>query len=105
MIEKTSDPARQIDRGVLMSRPGREPLVQEPGRGDRSSRDESLECRALLEQPFDQRQHCRCVTDARGMNPNEWPVRPGYARDSSALFKAEGVFLAMLSPPSQPDRH
>src|SRR6266436_5414839 len=105
MIEKASDPARQIDRDVLMSRPGREPLVQEGGRGDGSGRDENLECRSLLEQPLDQRQRCRCLTDARGMDPCEWSERPGYARDSSALFKAEGVFLALLSPPSQPDLH
>src|SRR6266436_7052617 len=88
-----------------MSRPGREPLVQESGRGDGSGRDERFECRSLLEQSLDQRQHCRCLTDARGMNPYEGSERPGYARDSSALFKAERVFLALLSPPSQPDRH
>ena len=88
-----------------MSRAGREPLVQERGRGDGSGRDENLECRSLLEQTLDQRQHCSCLTHARGMNPYQWSERPGYARDPSALFKAEGVFLALLSTPSQPDLH
>src|SRR6202022_2943620 len=105
MIEKTCNPARQIDRDVLMPRPGREPLVEESGRGDGSGRDENFECRPVLEQPLDQHQHCRCLPDARGMNPYQWSERPGYARDSSALLKAEGVFLALLSPPSQPDCH
>src|SRR3984893_11003220 len=99
MIEKTCDPARQIDRDVLMPRPGREPLVEENGRGDGSGRDENFECRPLLEQSLDQRQHCRCLPDARGMNPYEWSERPGQARDSSAVLEAEGAFVAGLCQP------
>src|SRR5439155_6512619 len=105
MIEKPRYPARKIDRDVLMSRACWESLFQQIGRGNGSGRDENFERGPRLEQPLDQRQHCRCLSDTCGMNPNERSARPDLAWNSPTLLRAQGVLPAAPAPPLQVDDH
>jgi len=103
MIEKPCNPARQIGRDKLVPRASREPAFEELSRGDRTGRDEDLECRLQLQQPLDQRQHGGSLADARGMDPKKRRLRPGCAGNSLALPKPTRVLLALLAASIQID--
>ncbi len=101
MIEETLDITRRVERHILVTGAGGQPLGENAGGGYGAAGDQNME--AFCRQPRHQGQQRETFADAGAMQPGQPALRPGQAGDAAPFAKPFAILLAALGAPPQED--
>ncbi|GJE42012.1 hypothetical protein AEGHOMDF_1182 [Methylobacterium soli] len=103
MVEEALDPARRVERHVLVHGPGGQPVADQLGRAPRARGDEDRE--AAPDHALDEADQRERLADARPVHPDQRADRAGAAGEAAALGQAARILLAPARAPGEETRH
>ena len=103
MREEALDPARRVERHVLMHGAGGQALAQQVGGAARACGDENRA--AAGDHALDQPDEGKRLADTRPVHPDEMAHRPRPAGKAAALGQTDRILLAPARAPRQQPGH